>query len=173
MKFFIHFCLLALTLPGMAASEPGLAIISDLNQKLLAKQKTSGCYEKTEPVSPAAAPTPVVREDFSSRVSFLTDGNLSVMIPKGALIHAPANHRISIREMVVGKLVEWDEFIRANRTSVRLEAVDLDLLQGNAKLNPEVLKAVTKADLPTLTVYQNRVVLLPASSHPLTTISKP
>ncbi|MGL4400636.1 MAG: hypothetical protein ACRCXD_12265 [Luteolibacter sp.] len=165
--------MLAFAGTSLFAADPGLVIISDLNQKLLAKQKSSVGREQAKPASAAPTPTPVERESFSSRVSFLTDGNLSVMIPKGALIHAPANHRISVGDKIQGKLVEWDDFLLANRSAIRLEPVDLDHLQGNATLNPKTMESVLKANLPTLTVYQNRVVLLPKSIHPLTAASKP
>jgi hypothetical protein len=160
--------MLAFTGISLLAAEPGPVIISDLNQKLLAKQKSSASHEQTKSVSAAPTPVPVERESLSSRISFLTDGNLTTMIPKGALIHAPANHRISVREKIQGKLVEWDEFLLANRSVIRLEPVDMDHLQGNATLSPKAMESVRKANLPTLTVYQNRVVLLPKSIHPLT-----
>lgn len=173
MRFLKYLCLLAFVSATTSAAEPGLVIISDLNAKLLAKQKSSSSHEKTKPVSAAPTAAPVERESFSSRISFLTDGKLSVMIPKGALIHAPVNHRISVQEKIQGKLVEWDEFLLANRTAIRLEPVDLNHLQGNATLQPKIMELVLKANLPTLTVYQNRVVLLPGASHPLNTTSTP
>lgn len=165
-QLFKYLCLLTSTGTCIFAAEPGTAIISAMNRSLLAQQKSSNSYEKTPPVIATPTPAPVERQNFSDRISFLTDGQLTVMIPKGALIHTPASHRISVQEKIQGKLVEWDEFFIANRSAIRLEPVNADQLQGITPLDPKAMERVIKANLPTLASYQNRIVLLPAPSQP-------
>lgn len=164
MKLFKYLLLFSSIGACAFAAEPSTAIIAEMNQKLLAKQKSSDGYEKTPQVIAPPNPVPVQRENFSDRISFLTDGQRTVMIPKGALIHTPANHRVSVQEKIQGKLVEWDEFQLANRNSIRLEPVDADQLQG-APLDPKAMELVVKANLPTLACFQNRVVALPAPAQ--------
>jgi hypothetical protein len=156
----IHsFLFLVTAATSISAAEPSVSLIAELNKNLLAKQKSSNAYENTPPV--VTPPTPVERKSFSDQISFLTDGQLTVMIPKGALIHAPAKHRISVQEKAKGKLVEWDEFLLANRNAIRLEPVGADQLEGISPIGPKAMELVIKANLPTLATYQNRVVSLP------------
>lgn len=164
---FLRYPLLVVSIVSCSfAAEPSVEMMVKLNRDLRSKQESTNPYEKTPTVIAPSARVPEVRQKLSARISFLSDGQLTVMIPKGALIHSPPNHRISVREKIQGKLVEWNEFFLANRNAIRLEPVDADQLQGKKALDPKAVERVIQANFPTLASYQNRVVALPKSNSP-------
>ncbi|MGL5016792.1 MAG: hypothetical protein ACRDBP_01550 [Luteolibacter sp.] len=144
-----------------AAGQTNTHIISDFNSALLAKQKQADPYKNVVSVPAnadgSAAPKP---QPLSEKVVFLTDGKITVILPKGAVIHAPEKNRISASSTVQGRLVEWDEFFMQNRNAIRLESVTIDQLQGSKAISEDAFERIRKANLPTLTAYQGRVVAL-------------
>lgn len=137
--------------------------ISELNRKLLSKQADVKAKQATSPQtlpktndSASKAPT------LSQRTHFLSDGSLSVMIPRGALIHLPEKGRITVQNEIIGRLVEWNEFVMQNRNAIRLEEVDINQLQSQDPLDPEAMERIKEANLPTLTSYQGKIVALAA-----------
>ena len=146
----------------LSAGESATSRISDLNRAILAKQKAADPYQGAPAVADEgtgekrqAAPT------LRDRIEFLTNGKMSVAIPKGALIHVPEKGEITVGDRIEGQLVEWAEFIQLNSGVVRLEAVESDHLQGNKTIPEEDMELIKKANLPTITTYQGRVVALP------------
>jgi hypothetical protein len=173
MQFLRHFLLLTITVTCSFSAQPEASAISDLNRELLAKQKAGTAYQNGPKVTAAPVSEPMARPSFTDRISFLSDGQLTVMIPKGAMIHLPDKGRISISERIQGKLVEWDEFFLANRNAIRLQPVDAEQLQGTKPLDPKVLEHIKRVNFPALASYQNRVVSLPQSTPSPVTPSAP
>lgn len=162
MKTLVSSFFLVITVCAASAQHSKTSRISDLNRSIIASQQAhvpdaSSKIDENDHHAAAVAE----KKKLSERITFLTDGSMTVIIPKGAVIHMPENGRISQGEAIEGRLVEWDEFLQANRNSIRLEPVISDHLKGDVQLTDEVIEQVTKSGLPTLTAYQGRVVALP------------
>ncbi len=144
--------------------------ISDFNRELLAKQAQTTVYRD------AVAPPPEIidqttkkRTALSQRVTFLSDGKMTVIIPNGAVIHLPSEGRVSLQNKIVGRLVEWNEFYLQNRNAIRLEDLSIKQLNGLESIDEEAFERIKKANLPTLTTYKNKVVALSAPANTLST----
>ena len=162
MKKLIPLFLVAALCSQANAGETVTSRISDLNRAVQAKQRGTEPYGE----KPTAAEQGDVERKpdvtkLSDRIVFLTNGNMSVAIPKGALIHIPEKGEIAVSDRIEGRLVEWAEFIQRNSGVVRLEAIESDHLQGFKTIPEEAMERISRANFPTLTTYQGRVVALP------------
>lgn len=141
-----------------------------MNRMILERQQSSSAYEAAPAeISEADAPTreKSAYKPLSERVSFLTDGELTVIIPKGAVIFMPGDNQISEGGKVQGQLVEWEEFFYRNRNAIRIEEVDGEQLQGLRGFPDETLEIIEKSKFPVITAFRNQVVALPeASTNP-------
>ena len=162
MKKLIPLFLVAALCSQVNAGESATSRISDLNRAVQAKQRGADPYgEKPTAAQQGDAERKPDVTKLSDRIVFLTNGKMSVAIPKGALIHIPEKGEIAVRDRIEGRLVEWAEFIQNNSSIVRLEPVESDHLQGIKTIPEEAMERISKANFPTLTSYQGRVVALP------------
>lgn len=157
--------LLAISAFPVFAEESATTRISDLNRAIIASQRAAvqdrpAVVEESVEQKAEAGPT-----TLSERVAFLTDGKLTVIVPKGAVIYMPDGGVVSVQPEIRGRLVEWNEFLQANHNALRLESVGSDHLMGKVHLTEEVLERVSQSGFPTLTAYQGRVVALPNISQ--------
>lgn len=135
--------------------------ITEINRQLLEKQRKADPYKNVVKPSPEmSARTSKDHPKLSERVSFLTDGQNTVIIPRGAVIHIPKDGKISIKDRINGRLVEWDEFYLSNRNSIRLQELNLKQLHGEDGIDQEIAQQIIDANLLTLTSFQNKVVAL-------------
>ncbi len=156
--------------PLLAFGNENQARISHLNAQLLARQSRSASDYQEDPrvarvpeASAVAANTP---PKLTTRLTFLTDGQRCVAIPRGSIIHQSEKSRIRGGDVIVGQLVEWQEFLMRNHGEIRLEPVDYKLLQGTAKLSDKVIENATRSAMTTISTHMNRVVALPAQAYP-------
>lgn len=102
----------------------------------------------------------VPKDSLFRRTSFLTDGRLSVIVPKGAVVSLAGQNRLSEGSRIVGKLVEWDEFLKANRAVIELIEVPGDKLYKPEPIEKSILEKIQKNKLIGVTTYLARPVVL-------------
>lgn len=106
------------------------------------------------------------KDSLLERVSFLTDGSLTVIVPQGAVVEIPGNHRLVEGNRIVGKLIEWPEFLSANRGILKLIDIRGDKLRNPDPIDPTVLDEIRKNHLVGITTYQGRPVALKHAPEP-------
>jgi hypothetical protein len=109
----------------------------------------------------------VPKDSLLGRTSFLTDGRLSVIVPKGAVVSLAGQNRLSEGSRIVGKLVEWDEFLKANRAVIELIEVPGDKLYKPEPIETSILEKIQKNKLIGVTTYLARPVALKNSPEPI------
>lgn len=159
---------------GFAHCETPASQIEILNARIAENQKNS--------VHPVITRTPgtadVVSEDVPNESlfatsAFLTDGRLTVIVPRGAVVSLDGQKRLSQGGRIVGKLVEWEEFLNANRAAIELIDIPGNKLYDPEPLEPEALEKIHKNKLVAVTTYQGKPVALKFPAKPSTEPSKP
>lgn len=146
---------------GNAQSETAETNIETINARIAENQKKSANAiithaQKIEDTVEVA----VHKESLFARTSVLTDGQLSVFIPKGAVVTLAGQNRLSEGSRILGKLVEWEEFLRANRAVIELIEVPGNKLYEPEPIEPSVMEKIQKNKLIGVTTYQARPVAL-------------
>lgn len=173
MKHTFVAVLILVAAPALVHGEKAPSRIAELNTKLLASQsRSTAAYQADprtakKPDAKAESTQPVVK--LSSRLTFLSDGQRSVAIPRGAILYLSAKSRIKNGDKIVGKLIEWDEFLFQNRGELRFQSVTYTQLMGTTKLTEKDLENAVRSGITTLATHMSRVVSLPPAAFPTPT----
>lgn len=145
------------------ASANDASSLTEINRKILQNQANPTAYKGVETINPDQIPNSEHKiKPLSERVTFLSDGTASVMIPKGAVIHLPEKGRITLETHVKGEWVEWEAFFHRNRNAIRLETVSYKQLQGEETIQEDVYDKIKKEKVPVITSYNSQIVAMPA-----------
>ena len=99
---------------------------------------------KSSPLAAIPQPAPgqehrVLRPGGMSLIKqsdILNDGIHWTIVPKGAVLHTPATFAERVGAKPLGRLLTWDDFLRANRSWLFTEEVSLDQASGKTPFLP-------------------------------------
>ncbi len=99
-----------------------------------------------------------------NRVRFLTDGERTVEIPAGSLLHLPVHGRIRIASRMVGAVVDWKEFFQANLDVISQVGASREQLREGREIHPAVLQHLQRSEKVGVAIAAGRPVALPQPS---------
>lgn len=118
------------------AAEP---VVTDLitPEQMAALQASSPFDELKKQQRAAEKEAKVARPEGQSLIKqseILHDGTHWTIVPKGAVLHVPAQMRPRVGTKPIGTLLPWDDFLIANRAWILTEEITFDQASGKTPL---------------------------------------
>jgi aromatic ring-cleaving dioxygenase len=139
----------ALLIAGEAdKSEKKLFRMRPTHEQLQAQQATDRAQRAERQVDPKAV-NPVVKEkregpdtgSLIKRSAVLSSGRSWTIVPKGAVLHVPAQYEKYVNGKRAGQLVPWQTFYAQNRGWLHVHPVSMDQARGEKTMDPKQVEA--------------------------------
>jgi hypothetical protein len=104
--------------------------------------------EVTAPVETRMAAPPIDEskvwkpESILARSDFLCMGNLTTLVPKGAILHVPPAYAERLRQSQEASIVRWSDFYAANRSWIQTYEVTRAQAGGDAPIPEAALESI-------------------------------
>lgn len=107
-------------------------------EEMAERQKVNPASEIQQAQAAATVEAKVERAGEQSIIKqsdILHDGKNWTLVPKGAVLHVPAQMAPRVGTKPLGTLLSWTEFLAANRAWITTEEVSFDQAAGKSPLN--------------------------------------
>jgi len=144
--------LIALTLNAFAAQPVLVRVTPDTLAKLQERDPMIRLVDSSGQEVKTTSPLSHTTMDQSS---ILHDGTHWTMVPKGALIHLPAEIKDRSNVKPVGTLLPWKDFLAKNQQWITTSEVTFDQAVGNEELPAECAGSLANQGKVVVAVHRN------------------
>ena len=131
------------------------AIQEPITAAQLAAKQRGGSLTVLSQEAPSASPVPRSEgQSIISQSEILHDGEYWTLVPKGAVLHIPAQHASNVGSRPIGTLLQWSEFLAKNPAWIQARETSFDEASGEAEFPEAHVAHWPKQDRVIVAVHQ-------------------